>query len=37
MEKLYIVSKNNWELTVAQIMNPYGQIQIQIEENKENH
>ena len=36
-EALYSQQKQDWELTVAQIMNSYCQIQIEIEENRENH
>ena len=36
-EALYSQQKQDWELTVAQIMNSYCQIQTQIEENRENH
>ena len=36
-EALYSQQKQDQELTVAQIMNPYYQIQTQIEENRENH
>ena len=34
---LYSQQKQDQELTVAQIMNSYCQIQIEIEENRENH
>ena len=38
MEKLYTVSKKqDRELTVAQVMNPYCQFQTEIEESRENH
>ena len=38
MEKLYTVSKKqDWELTVTQIMNSLCQIQTYIEESRENH
>ena len=38
MEKLYTVNKKqDQELTVAQIMSPYCQIQTEIEESRENH
>ena len=36
-EALYSQQKQDWELTVAQIMNSYCQIQTQIEESGENH
>ena len=36
-EALYNQQKQDQELTVAQIMNPYYQIQTEIEENWENH
>ena len=36
-EALYSQQKQDRELTVAQIMNPYYQIHIEIEESKENH
>ena len=36
-EALYSQQKQDWELTVAQIMNPYCEIQAQIEESRENH
>ena len=36
-EALYSQQKQNWELTVAQIMNSYCQIQTEIEESRENH
>ena len=36
-EALYSQQKQDWELTVAQIMNPYYQIQTEIEESRENH
>ena len=36
-EALYSQQKQDQELTVAQIMNSYCQIQTQIEENRENH
>ena len=36
-EALYSQQKQDWELTVAQIMNPYCQIQTEIEESRENH
>ena len=36
-EALHSQQKQDQELTVAQIMNPYYQIQTQIEENRENH
>ena len=34
---LYSQQKEDWELTVAQIMNSYCQIQTEIEESRENH
>ena len=34
---LYSQQKEDWELTVAQIMNSYCQIQTEIEESGENH
>jgi len=38
MEKLYTSQqKQDWELTVAQIMNSLWQIQTEIEESRENH
>ena len=36
-EALYSQQKQDWELTVAQIMTPYCQIQTEIEESGENH
>ena len=36
-EALYSQQKQDWELTVAQIMNSLLQIQTQIEESGENH
>ena len=36
-EALYSQQKPDWELTVAQIMNPYYQIQTEIEESRGNH
>ena len=36
-EALYNQQKQDWELIVAQIMNPYCQIQTEIEESGENH
>ena len=36
-EALYSQQKQDEELTVAQIMNPYCQIQTEIEESGENH
>ena len=36
-EALYSQQKQDWELTVAQIMTPYCQIQTEIEEGRENH
>ena len=36
-EALYSQQKQDQELTVAQIMTPYCQIQTQIEESRENH
>ena len=36
-EALYSQQKHDQELTVAQIMNSYYQIQTQIEESRENH
>ena len=36
-EALYSQQKQDWELTVAQIMNSYCQIQTEIEESRENH
>ena len=36
-EALYSQQKQDWELTVAQIMNSLLQIQTQIEESRENH
>ena len=36
-EARYSQQKQGQELTVAQIMNSYCQIQIEIEENRENH
>ena len=36
-EALYSQQKQDWELTVAQIMNSYCQIQTEIEEIKEKH
>ena len=36
-EALYSQQKQDQELTVAQIMNPYCQIQTEIEESGENH
>ena len=36
-EALYSQQKQDWELTVAQIMTPYCQIQTSIEESRENH
>ena len=36
-EALYSQQKQDWEVTVAQIMNSYCQIQTEIEEIKENH
>ena len=36
-EALYSQQKQDRELTVAQIMNPYYQIQTEIEESRENH
>ena len=36
-EALYSQQKQDQELTVAQIMNSYCQIQIEIEESRENH
>ena len=36
-EALFSQQKQDQELTVAQIMNSYCQIQIEIEENRENH
>ena len=38
MEKLYTSQqKQDWELTMAQIMNSLWQIQTEIEESRENH
>ena len=38
MEKLYTVrKKQDWELTVAQIINSFFQIQTHTEESRENH
>ena len=34
---LYSQQKQDWELTVAQIMNSYCQIQTEIKESRENH
>ena len=36
-EALHSQQKQDGELTVAQIMNPYCQIQTEIEESRENH
>ena len=36
-ETAYSQQKQDWELTVAQIMNPYCQNQTEIEESRENH
>ena len=36
-EALYGQQKQDWQLTMAQIMNPYCEIQAQIEESRENH
>ena len=36
-EALYSQQKQDQELTVAQIMSPYCQIQTKIEESRENH
>ena len=36
-EALYSQQKQDWERTMTQIMTPYCQIQILIEENGENH
>ena len=36
-EALYSHQKQDWELTVAQIMNSLLSIQTEIEENRENH
>ena len=36
-EALYSQQKQDQQLTVAQIMNSYGQIQTEIEESRENH
>ena len=36
-EALYSQEKQDWELTVNQIMNSYCQIQTEIEESMENH
>ena len=36
-EALYSQQKQDWELTVAQIMTPYCQIQTEIEESREHH
>ena len=36
-EALYTQQKQDWELTVAQIMNSFCQIQTEIEESGENH
>ena len=36
-ETLYSQQKQDWELTVAQIMNSFCQIQTKIEESGENH
>ena len=36
-ETLYSQQKQDWELTVAQIMNSFCQIQTYIEESRENH
>ena len=36
-EALYSQQKQDWELTVAQIMNSLLQIQTEIEESRENH
>ena len=36
-EALYSQQKQDWELTVAQIMNSLFQIQTYIEESRENH
>ena len=36
-EALYSQQKQDWELTVAWIMNSYWQIQTEIEESGENH
>ena len=36
-EALYSQQKQDWELTVAQIMNFYCQIQTEIEDSGENH
>ena len=36
-EALYGQQKQDWELTVAQIMTPYCQIQTEIEESREHH
>ena len=36
-EALHGQQKQDWQLTVSQIMNPYCEIQAQIEESRENH
>ena len=36
-EALYSQLKQDWQLTVSQIMNPYCEIQAQIEDSRENH
>ena len=36
-ETLYSQQKQDWELTVAQIMTPYCRIQTEIEESRGNH
>ena len=36
-EALYSQQKQDRELTVAQVMNPYCQFQTEIEESRENH
>ena len=36
-EALYSQLKQDWQLTVSQIMNPYCEIQAQIEDSTENH
>ena len=36
-EALYSQQKQDWELTVAKIMNSFLQIQTEIEESRENH
>ena len=36
-EALYSQQKQDWEMTVAQIMNSYCQIQTETEESRENH